>query len=255
VSDEDNTEIRQMKSYSTPMQFHVITIFPEIIESYTKVGILKRAIELKEKIEVITHNLRDFTTDAHQTVDDSPFGGGPGMVMKIEPLYKAIEHITQNYPSEKRLVVFFKASGDTFIQSMAREFALSYDQIIFICGRYEGIDARVEKYLSHRAISIGQFVLTGGELPALIMTDAISRMIPNVLGNPESALDDSFTKSEDHGEFPQFTRPASFHPNNPHLISSTAPEIWSVPEVLLSGNHAKIEEYRENQSIKITKKT
>lgn len=237
------------------MQFHVITLFPEVIESYINIGILRRAIELKEKIEVFTHNPRDFTTDLHQTVDDSPFGGGPGMVMKVEPIYKVLEHITSTYPSKSRLVVFFKASGETFNQSMAKEFAMDYDQIIFICGRYEGIDARVEKYLSHRAISIGQFVLTGGELPALILTDAISRMIPNVLGNPESALDDSFTKSEDHGEFPQFTRPAIFQPDNPHLILSSAPEIWDVPEVLLSGNHAKIEEYRQNQSTKLTKKT
>lgn len=237
------------------MQFHVITLFPEVIESYANIGILKRAIELKEKIEVIPHNPREFTTDTHQTVDDSPFGGGPGMVMKIEPLYKTLEHIIHTYPSEHRLVVFFKASGEPFNQSMAKELAQDYDQIIYICGRYEGIDSRVEQFLSHRAVSIGQFVLTGGELPALIMTDAIARMIPDVLGNPESALDDSFTKSEDHGEFPQFTRPASFTPDNPHLISPTAPEVWDVPEVLLSGNHAKIEEYRQNQSTKITKNT
>lgn len=235
------------------MQFHVITLFPEVIESYINIGILKRAIELKEKIQVIPHNPRDFTTDAHQTVDDSPFGGGPGMVMKIEPIYATLEHILTEYPSENRLVVFFKASGETFNQTLARQFAEDYDQIIFICGRYEGIDARVEKYLSHRAISIGQFVLTGGELPALVMTDAIARMIPDVLGNPQSAEDDSFTKSEDHGEFPQFTRPASFSPPNPHLITPTAPENWEAPEVLLSGNHAKIEEYRQTKSTKVIK--
>ncbi len=236
------------------MEFHIITLFPEIIESYCSTGILKRAIELKNQIKVFAHNPRKFTTDTHQTIDAPPFGGGPGMVMKIEPLYKTLEYILKHHPASYRIVVFFKASGQTFDQSMAKKYAKDIDQMIFICGRYEGIDARVETYLSHVSISIGQFVLTGGELPALIMTDAIARIIPGVLGNPESWQDESFTKFADYGEFPLFTRPAHYIPPNPHLIVNSAPAVWEVPEVLLSGNHAKIEEYRTNQSSKINPK-
>ncbi len=186
------------------------------------------------------HNLRDYTLDKHKTTDDKPFGGGPGMVMKIEPIYYAIQEITKKQKNlktkkHKTRVILLSAKGKQFDQKKAK--ALSkYQQIILICGRYEGVDERVAKYLADEEISIGNYVLTGGELPAMIVVDAVTRLLPKVLGEPESLKEESFfIKTKEGGftlEYPQYTRPAEF-------------KGWKVPKILLSGDHQKIKEWRE----------
>jgi tRNA (guanine37-N1)-methyltransferase len=201
-------------------------------------SITKRAVD-KGILDIHFTNFRDFAEDKHHHVDDSPFGGGAGMVLKPEPMYKAVRDVlarTAEYAANRRVLIM-DPSGPTFNQEKAKELA-AYDQLVFICGHYEGFDARIYK-LADEAISIGDFVLTGGELPAMVITDAVSRMLPGVLGHEESAPTDSFY--EGLLEFPQYTRPREF-------------EGMEVPEVLLNGDHAKIRQWRREQSLLVTQK-
>ena len=224
------------------MHFHIISIFPESFESYFGVSILKRAREDKH-IDISLHDLRAFTHDKHHKVDDTPYGGGAGMVMKPEPFFEAVEslHGAQNMEhrakreNEKTRIILFSAKGKVFTQADARRLA-EYDQLILLCGRYEGVDERVAEHLVDEEISIGGFVLTGGELPAMIVVDAVSRLLPGVLGNVASAVDESHSE-EGVLEYPQYTKPEVFRD-------------WKVPEVLLSGHHAEIEKWRKNHSRK-----
>lgn len=214
--------------------FHVITLFPKIIDIYARTSILKRAQE-KNIIQVIPHDLRIYGEGRHKRVDDTPYGGGPGMVMKVEPIYRAVEGIKKNYPSRKKRygqrVILFSTRGKQFTSKEAKRLSL-YDQLIFISGRYEGVDERVASHIADEEISIGSFVLSGGELPSLIALDAIARYIPGVLGKEESLEDIK-------GSYPVYTRPDEF---SPHTASKR--KKWSVPSVLLSGDHKKIAEWR-----------
>ncbi len=211
------------------MRFDILTIFPEIFNSYFEESILKRAKE-KNLIEIHTHDIRKFSKDKHKKVDDMPFGGGAGMVMTPQPLYDAIEHVkTLN----KGPVIYMSPQGKVLSQSKVEKFSSKYKEIILLCGRYEGIDQRIRDTLVDEEISVGKYVLTGGELPAMIMVDAISRLIPEVLGKQESHLEDSFSLSLDRKkEYPHYTRPAVF-------------KGMKVPEVLSSGNHKEIEKWRK----------
>ncbi|MBM5789910.1 tRNA (guanosine(37)-N1)-methyltransferase TrmD [Candidatus Parcubacteria bacterium] len=214
-------------------RFDFITIFPETIAPYAQASILGRA-QKKQLIEVHAHDLRDWTTDKHRTVDDTPYGGGAGMLMKVEPIEKAVQAIGARVRrrSKKTRVILTAASGKPFTQKDARRLA-RYDQVIFICGRYEGVDHRVAEYVADECLSIGPYVLTGGELPALVMTDAIARMVPGVLGSKESLKSESHDE-EGAMEYPQYTKPEVY-------------KKWKVPEVLLSGDHKKIAEWRETK--------
>ncbi len=214
-------------------RFDIITLFPEACEPYTSASILGRA-QKNKLIDVRTHQLREYSVDKkHQRVDDKPYGGGPGMVMQVEPFDRAIKKIKKKKVKGKRKeetrVILTSASGKRFTQADARRLA-KYDQLIFLCGRYEGIDARVEEHLVDESLSIGDYVLTGGELPSLVMIDAIARMIPGVLGQ-EASLDQESHTMEGVLEYPQYTKPEVY-------------KKWKVPEVLLSGDHKKIAEWR-----------
>ena len=202
------------------MKFDIITIFPDIFQSYFSESIIKRA-QKKGLIKIKIHNLRDFTNDKHKTVDDSPYGGGPGMVMKVEPIFKAVKKIKRNKGTK---VILFSAKGKKFNQAMAQRFS-KLNNLIMICGRYEGVDERVAKYIADEEVSVGDYVLTGGEIPAMIVVDAVSRFIPGVLGKHESL-------EEIKGSYPVYTKPEKFNK-------------WSVAKILLSGNHKKIEEWRK----------
>ncbi len=208
------------------MKFDIITIFPHILDSYFKEGILGRAVENK-KIEIKLHNLRKWTADKHRTVDDSPYGGGAGMIMKVEPLAKAVKSLKKS--KEKTRVILLSAGGKIFNQKKAGQY-LKYDRLIFICGRYEGVDQRVADYICDEEISIGRYVLTGGELGAAAVVDSVARLIPGVLGNEESLNEESFAK-KGVAEYPQYTKPEEFNG-------------WKVPAVLLSGNHQKIKQWK-----------
>lgn len=211
------------------LKFEIITIFPEIFNSYFRESIIKRAQE-KGLIKINVHNLRKWTTDSHQTVDDRPFGGGIGMVMKIEPIYRAVTALKKSkVKNQKSKVILFTPRGKNFNQKMAQRLS-RMNQLILICGRYEGIDERVAKYLADEKISIGDYVLMGGELPAMVVIETISRLIPGVLGKPQ-LLKERITREKGFIEYPQYTRPEVF-------------KKWSVPKVLLSGNHKKIAAWR-----------
>lgn len=216
------------------MKFTAITLFPEMITDYASAAILGRAQKAK-KISIATVNPRAFATDKHGTVDDKPYGGGAGMIMKVEPLYKAIKTAAPR-ASKKRRIILMSASGRQFSQSVAKEYAEKYSELIFVCGRYEGVDARVTENLIDEELSVGPYVLTGGELPALIVMDAVSRLVPGVLGNEESLTEESHNETG-VGEYPQYTRPEVF-------------KGWRVPEELLSGNHKQIAEWRKKHSKK-----
>jgi tRNA (guanine37-N1)-methyltransferase len=212
----------------------VITIFPEMVESALAAGVVGRARE-RGVVDVKVRDLRDFTTDRHRTVDDIPYGGGPGMVMKPEPLWKAVEAIEaeRGRPSA---VVLTTPQGRPFTHAMAEEMS-RLDRIVVICGRYEGVDERVTEALVTHEISIGDFVLTGGELPALVVLDAITRLVPGVVGDAGSVAADSFVGGL--LDYPHYTRPAEFRGRQ-------------VPEVLVSGNHAAIERWRRQQRLQRT---
>ena len=219
------------------MRFDVITLFPEIFEFYFKHSILKKAKE-KGIIKIKVHNLRDFTSDKHKTVDDKPFGGGRGMVLKVEPIYKAVQSLKSKVKSQKSKIILFTPRGKKFTQKMATEFA-KLNQLILICGRYEGVDERVAKYLCDEKISIGDYVLMGGELPALVVIESVARLVPGVIGKSE-LLKERFTEKGGFLEYPQYTRPEVFEPQKGVK--------WKVPKVLLSGDHKKIEEWRKKHS-------
>ncbi|MBF0099768.1 MAG: tRNA (guanosine(37)-N1)-methyltransferase TrmD [Desulfobacterales bacterium] len=217
------------------MEFYVLTIFPEMIDACSGIGVLKKAIEQK-KISVQAVNIRDYTFDRHKSVDDTPYGGGVGMVMKPEPLMKAIQD-TQKKSDHQCKTIFLSPQGKTFNQNIARELALYHEtqtDLILICGRYEGIDERICNEFIDDELSIGDYVLTGGELAALIIVDAVSRLIPGVLGNDQSADEDTF--SGDLIKHAQYTRPYAF-------------EGMTVPDVLLSGNHKDIYNWRLASSL------
>jgi tRNA (guanine37-N1)-methyltransferase len=216
------------------MRIDVVSLFPEMFAGPFGHSIIKRAID-SGLLSINIINPRDFTIDKHRIVDDTPFGGGSGMVMKPEPVYRAVESITTDSALSRR-VILMCPGGRRFDQAKAKELS-AYDQLILICGHYEGIDERVRLHLVDEAISIGDYVLTGGELPAMVITDAVARMLPGVLGASDAAQQDSFY----HGllEYPQYTRPREF-------------EGREVPEVLISGDHAKIARWRRKQSLKNT---
>ncbi|MFA6193838.1 MAG: tRNA (guanosine(37)-N1)-methyltransferase TrmD [Parcubacteria group bacterium] len=212
------------------MHFHIITIFPKIFDSYFGESIVKRARE-KKLVNIKIHNLRDYTADKHKTVDDTPYGGGAGMVLKVEPIHKCLKAIK----SKKTRIILFSAKGKRYTQSDAKRLK-KYENIVMICGRYEGVDERVAKYLADEEISIGEYVLTGGEIPAMAVVDSITRLLPGALGNAQSPKNESFSK-KDYLEHPQYTKPAEFNK-------------WKVPEVLLNGNHKKIDIWRNKHSEK-----
>lgn len=218
------------------MKFHIITIFPTIFESYFNESIIKRAKE-KGKIEIKIHNLRDYTEDKHKTVDDTPYGGGPGMVLKVEPIFKCIEKIKKDEIKKGETVKIFltSAKGEEFSQNSAEEMTV-IDHIIIICGRYEGIDERIAQNVADKEISIGKYILTGGELPAMVIVDSVARLLPGVLGNKESLVSESHNK-EDMFDYPVYTKPDSFNG-------------WDVPAVLLSGHHKEIETWRQEKKKK-----
>ena len=186
------------------MVFEVLTIFPNIISSYLSESIMKRAID-KGAIRVDTYNIRDFTTDKHRQVDDYPYGGGAGMVLKPEPVFNAMEYVCRD--GLERFKVLLTPDGRLFNQSLAEEYAKNKSRILFLSGRYEGIDERI-RVLADEEISIGEYILTGGELPALVIIDAITRLIPGVLGDSRSAVEESFTSGL--LDYPQYTRPLEF---------------------------------------------
>jgi tRNA (guanine37-N1)-methyltransferase len=209
------------------MKIDVLTLFPAMFAGPLDESIVKRAREAG-LLDLKIHNLRDWTHDRHKTVDDRPFGGGPGMLLKVEPLFEAIESLQR----EVTKVILLSPSGRKFTQVIARELAQEKD-LLLVCGSYEGFDERVREKLADDELSIGDYVLTNGALPAMVMIDAVARLLPGVLGDDESSRDESFS----HGllEYPQYTRPAEFRG-------------MKVPEVLLSGNHAEIEKWRRGQA-------
>ena len=215
------------------VKFDVLSIFPEMFSSPLNFSLLKKAQE-KGLLSISLHDIRNWADDKHKMTDDAPYGGGCGMVMKVEPVEKALSAIRN--PEGSSIVVLMTPQGEVLNQKIAAELA-EKNNIVIICGRYEGIDERIRKHLVDREISIGDYILTGGELPAMILIDAVCRHIPDVLGNPESAKNESFC--ENLLEYPQYTRPAEY-------------KGWPVPEVLLSGNHAEIEVWRRKESLKKT---
>lgn len=217
------------------IKFSVMTLFPEMIDSYCSESMIKRAIE-RNLIEVEAVNIRDFSENKHKKVDDYPFGGGAGMVMTPQPVKSAYDDIISRSKSVNRSVIFVTPRGRMFNQEMAKKLSKK-DEIILLCGHYEGIDQRVVDMIVTDEISLGDFVLTGGELPALCILDSVSRLIPGVLNRAESFEDESFENNL--LEYPQYTRPRVFN------------EV-EVPEVLLSGNHKKIEEWRLKKSEEVT---
>ncbi|MBN1493014.1 MAG: tRNA (guanosine(37)-N1)-methyltransferase TrmD [Candidatus Omnitrophica bacterium] len=216
------------------LKIEIITLFPEMFTGPLSESMVKIA-QAKKKVAITIHNLRDYTHDKHKTCDDKPFGGGPGMVMKPEPLFEAIEAIKKK--RKKAKVILLSPQGKPFTQKMAKQFSKK-EAVIFICGHYEGIDERVRKHTVDAEVSIGDFVMTGGELAAMCIIDATTRLIPGVLGNDQSIIHESFqTKLLDH---PHYTRPRVYRNH-------------AVPEILLSGNHKEIERWRKNEALAITK--
>ena len=224
------------------MKIDVLTIFPEFFREVFDFGIIRRA-KLAEIVEINIHDIREFTTDKHRMTDDRPFGGGDGMVFKAEPLFNAIEKILGTTEREKYApetkVVLLTPQGKQLKQSVAKEFADEIENLVIICGRYEGIDERVNEALVTDEISIGDYVLSGGEPAAIVLVDAIVRLLPNALGSETSAENDSF--SNGLLDYPHYTRPADFRG-------------MKVPEVLLNGNHAEIEKWRQKKALEKTQK-
>jgi tRNA (guanine37-N1)-methyltransferase len=218
------------------MQFEVFTLLPEVFPPYLESSILQRARQ-RGLIDVRIHNIRDYTHDRHHTTDDTPYGGGGGMVMKPEPVFEAVEAVLGPQPTPVP-VILLTPQGRTFTQRVAEELS-RHERIALLCGRYEGVDERIREHLVTDEISVGDYVLTGGELPALLMIDAISRLIPGVLGDPTGAQDDSHSMGL--LEYPHYTKPSEFRG-------------WKVPDVLLSGDHGKIEKWRREQALQRTLK-
>lgn len=219
------------------IHFHILTLFPEMVMQGLNTSILGKAVE-RQYIAIEAVNIRDYTQNKHGKVDDYTYGGGAGMLMQAQPVYDAFQSVIQKLaPEKKKRVIYVTPQGQTFHQGLAQELAQE-EELIFLCGHYEGIDERVLEEIVTDEISIGDYVLTGGELPAMVMIDAIARLVPGVLHNGESAVTESF----DNGllEYPQYSRPEVWHDKK-------------VPEVLLSGNHAKVEEWRLGQSLERTR--
>ena len=225
------------------MKFHVVTIFPEFFRGPFEHGVVARAQE-DGKLEIRIHNLRDWTADRHKTVDDRPFGGGEGMLLKPEPLFAAVETIfperARGERNAARRVILLSAQGRKFDQAAARRLAEAAE-LLLICGRYEGVDERVAERLVDEELTIGDYVLSGGELAAAVVIDAIARLIPGVLGNADSAVRESFGADAGVLDCPQYTRPAEYRG-------------WRVPEVLLSGNHEQIRRWREQAALEKTER-
>jgi tRNA (guanine37-N1)-methyltransferase len=230
------------------MRIDIVTLFPEICRAPLNESIMKRAQE-KRIVDVQIHNLRDWTTDKHHVVDDAPFGGGQGMVMKPEPIFAAIEELRQQTSNAQRptsnvqlktpKVILMSPTGRRFNQQMAAQLSQE-SHLIIVCGHYEGVDHRVIEHLIDMEISIGDYILTNGAIAAVVFVDAIVRLLPGTLGHERSAVDDSFSSERSGLEAPQYTRPAEFRG-------------WKVPEVLLSGNHAEIAKWRKEQAMKRTR--
>jgi tRNA (guanine37-N1)-methyltransferase len=219
------------------MRIDILTIFPQLFEAPFGFGIFKRAID-NGLVQINLVNIRDYTHDKHHTTDDYPYGGGAGMVMKPEPIFEAVEDI-KNKMDDKGAnlpVILLTPQGRLFSHKVARELS-QHQHIVLICGHYEGVDERVVEHLATDTISIGDYVLTGGELPAMVVADAVLRLVPGVLGSEDSPLDDSHASGL--LEYPQYTRPSEYRG-------------WQVPEILLSGNHAQIAKWRREQIIKRT---
>jgi len=217
------------------MRFDVFTLFPEVFGPYLDTSILQRARQ-RNQVEVYLHNIRDWTTDRHHITDDEPYGGGGGMVMKPEPIFTAVESVLGAPPACP--VILLTPQGRTFNQAIAQELLStaqeSGNRLALLCGRYEGVDERVRLHLASDEISIGDYVLSGGELPALVLVDAITRLIPGVLGDPDGALDDSYASGL--LEYPHYTRPPEFRD-------------WRVPDILLSGDHGRVDRWRREQAL------
>ena len=217
------------------MRIDIITVLPEMLESPLGCSILKRAQD-KGLVELVVHNLRDYTTNRHRKVDDYPFGGDAGMVMQVEPVDRCISTLKgQRHYDE---IIFTAPDGEIFNQQMANQMSM-LDNIIILCGHYKGVDYRIREHLITREISIGDYVLTGGEMPAAIITDAIVRLLPGAIGDEQSALTDSF--QDTLLEPPIYTRPANY-------------KGWEVPDILLSGHQAKIDEWRHEQAVERTRR-
>lgn len=212
------------------MRFDIFTLFPEMFAGPFASSIIKRAQEMGH-VEIALHNIRDYATDKHRMADDMPYGGGGGMVMKPEPIFAAVESVLGD--ASGALVILLTPQGRLFTQEMARELA-AHDRLLLVCGRYEGVDERVREHLVTDEISIGDYVLSGGEIPAMVIVDAVTRLLPGVLGDPGATHDDSHAAGL--LEYPQYTRPSEFRG-------------WNVPEVLLSGNHAGIARWRREQAL------
>ena len=227
------------------MRVDIITIFPEVFKPYFEESIIRIA-QKKGKLKIGLHNLRDYTLDKHRKVDDRPFGGGQGMLMMLEPISRAVEDIVRRaskrrktqYARRKTKIILLSPQGKTLNQRLVEKLA-KYKHLILLCGRYEGVDERVADELVDEEISIGDYVLSGGELAAMVLVDAVNRLIPGVLGHKDSSRFESF--SDNLLEYPQYTRPADFRG-------------MRIPQVLLSGNHKKIKEWRRKESLRITEK-
>jgi len=218
------------------MQFEVFTLLPEVFPPYLESSILQRARQ-RGLLEVRVHNIRDYTHDRHHTTDDTPYGGGGGMVMKPEPVFEAVESVLGPLSARTQPVtvpvILLTPQGRVFTQRLAQEYS-RYERVALLCGRYEGVDERIREHLVTDEISVGDYVLTGGELPALILIDAIARLLPDVLGDPTGAEDDSHSMGL--LEYPHYTRPPEFRD-------------WKVPDILISGDHAKIDRWRREQAL------
>ncbi len=218
------------------MQIHVITAFPKTFQGFLDESILKRAIS-KNTVFIHLHHIRDYATDKHQQIDDYPYGGGPGMILKPEPIFECVQDVVQTHNLQDTPVTLLTPAGETYTQKKAVELSLR-DSLILLCGHYKGIDQRVIDELVDEEISIGDFVVTGGEVPAMLIIDSVIRLLPGVIGDIDSAVSDSFqTGLLDH---PHYTRPETFR-------------CASVPSVLLSGNHADIENWRQEKALDITR--
>lgn len=233
------------------MKIDILTLFPKMFTGPFDESIIKRAQE-KEIIEINIHNLRKWATDKHKTVDDRPFGGGAGMVLKVEPVYRALKELEEKHDSietcaEQSRSILMTPQGKKLEQNLSKKFS-TQSHLIIICGHYEGIDERIRTNLADYEISIGDYVLTGGELPSMVFIDSIVRLIPGVVGKEESIQTESFQEAEGKTllEYPQYTQPAEFETDEG--------EKWSVPEILLSGHHANIERWRKEESLVRTKK-
>ena len=220
------------------MRFDVLTLFPEMFSGYKSQSILNKAID-RELVEVHVHNMRDWTTDRHNKVDDRPFGGGPGMILMVEPVVNCVRDV-QAMSDRPGQVILTTPQGERLRQPVCEELASTHQRFIVLCGRYEGFDQRVVDILKPMEISIGDYVLNGGEVASMVLIDSLVRLVPGVLGDELSSWDDSFSRGNRILEYPQYTRPRSF-------------EGHDVPDVLVSGDHGAIEAWRKNQSLERTK--